>query len=290
MNSLERSGALVTVLSKNQSDIFKNTTVEHVVGDFANIDVIDELVAKNDVVIHLVSSTTPGDSNNDPEKDVLENLVPSIHLINLMSKLGNKKLIYISSGGAVYGNSVESPIRENSDAWPISSYGITKMAIEKHIFMHVAKGDLDARIIRASNPYGPFQSGANNQGVIANFIRKSLRHEKIMVWGDGTVVRDYIYVDDLVLAILKLVDYSGSELIFNIGSGLPTSINDLLNQLELEMGLKLEVEFTPSRDVDVHSNVLDITKAKGEINWEPTIKLSQGLKRTINWWKSQLAS
>ena len=288
VNALIRSGETVTVLSRTPSEIFKDTRVEHVVGDFADGNLIKNLVRTHDVVFHLISSTIPGNSNQHPERDVLENLLPTIHLITEMSKSRNKKLIYLSSGGAIYGNNKRTPLVEDTESWPISSYGITKMAIEKHIFMHATKGEITARIVRASNPYGPLQTGANNQGVIANFVRKALTNEKITVWGDGSVIRDYIFIDDLSSALLKLLEYSGDKLIFNIGSGQPTSIKDLLSLLEKTLDLRLDISFTPARDVDVSANVLDISRAMTELNWEPKIKLPQGLETTVNWWKSVL--
>ena len=193
-----------------------------------------------------------------------------------------KKIIFSSSGGTVYGIPQSMPVREENQTNPICSYGISKLAIEKYLILFKHLHNLDFVIIRPSNPFGSRQNPYGIQGVIPVFLRKILRGETIQIWGGGDVVRDFIYIEDLVDAFYRSMICNTVSNIFNIGSGKGHSLNNLLSIMRTVTGLDLSVTHTKSRTYDVPEIYLDITRASKELNWAPHTSLEQGIGLTWN--------
>lgn len=193
-----------------------------------------------------------------------------------------KKIVYLSSGGTVYGNPKYTPIGEEHPTNPISSYGITKLAIEKYLFAFNEVYGFNSVVLRVSNPFGPWQSNCGVQGVIGTFLRLALEGKEIEVWGDGTVVRDFIYVDDVIDAITSALNYQGKEVVFNIGAGVGTNINEIIFLLENALKKRIVVNYLPGRNIDVRENVLDVSKAHLHFGWRPKTMLSHGIARLID--------
>lgn len=233
-------------------------------------------------VFHLVSATVPSTSSRDPVFDVQSNLVPALHLMQAMQAAGVPRLIFFSSGGTVYGNPSVTPVPESHPLLPVSSYGIVKAAIERYIATFSADGGIRPIVIRPSNPYGPRQSSARGQGVIAAFLECAADDQPVRIWGDGQTVRDYVHVDDVAAFAVKALeaDITGT---FNVGSGSGTTLNELLDVIRRVTGRVIGVEYLPARGFDVRRVVLDISAAGRVVGWTPRRDLESGISAV---WKS----
>ena len=238
-----------------------------------------------DLVFHLVSTTVPGTSNLDVETDVTDNLLSTLGLLEMMRKLDVPKLVFLSSGGAVYGNPATNPVIEEAPLNPISSYGINKMAIEKYMELYQSLHGIQSVILRPSNPYGPGQSTAGVQGVIGRFLYQALKKKPIEIWGDGEVVRDYIFIDDLV-EICAALTSNFQPGVYNVGSGVGTSINEIIPIIESATNQQLEVVRKPGRPSDVKAIVLDCEKARQTFNWQANYSLLEGVRQHWSWMKT----
>ena len=257
--------------------------IEFVRGDFLNENDISFALSNIDVVIHLIGTTLPKTSNENPTYDVGTNVVGSLNLLNLARQHSVKKVVFASSGGTVYGSPSTFPIPETHPTHPVCSYGITKLTIEKylHLFNHLY--DLDYVVLRIANPFGERQNPRGNQGVVSVFLWKLLQGDTITIWGDGTVARDYIYINDLVSAFLTTIETETPSRLYNIGSGVPLTLNELLRVMQTVTGRVPIVEYLPSRKLDLSINYLDISRARNELRWHPRISLEKGISRTWKW-------
>lgn len=253
--------------------------VDYVVGNLLDSRLLPSLLNGIDIVFHLASSTVPGTSNLDPIADVQSNLVGALNLCTAMIAVGQRRLVYFSSGGTVYGDPQQLPVPETHPLHPISSYGVVKVAIENYLLMYEQLGNLDPLILRPSNPYGPRQSGAGLQGVIAAFLGKARLNEGVHIWGDGEVIRDYLHIDDLI-AFAAAAGVGRQTGLVNVGSGQGHSLNQIVNLVRAATGAALPVTYAPKRDFDVAEIVLDISRAKAEFGWQPSVSLSNGIQAT----------
>lgn len=259
--------------------------VEWIEGDFTNFKHIDDAIKDCKVIFHFICTTLPKDSNDNPIYDIESNVIPTIRLLDAARRNGIKKIVFISSGGTVYGIPSKQPISETHPTDPVCSYGISKLIIEKYLNLYRHLYDFNHCILRVSNLYGERQRTPASQGAIANFIYGALKKETITIWGNGSVVRDYIYIKDLCEALLKAMNYSGDENIFNIGSGEGHSLNDILKIIESSLGQPLKRIYTEGRALDVPVNIMDISKAGKLLGWRPKTPLQTGIMQTINWMK-----
>lgn len=276
------AGHEVTVFSRESSD---DVRLAHLAGryrcvrgDFALVDEVVPAIKAADVVVHLISSTVPGNSLNRPAYDVEMNVLPSLHLFQACVEQGVGKVVFISSGGTVYGASSGRPSRESDFCRPIVPYAASKEMIEKYLAIFGHHHSLDYTILRLSNPYGPKQLARSGQGVIAAWMERLKRGEKIEIWGDGSVVRDYIYIDDAVSAIMLSMSGKASKRTFNVGSGIGYSLNQLHEIMERSLGIDLPVVYKPGRAADVPVNVLDISEIKQALGWSPVTPIEAGLR------------
>lgn len=240
----------------------------------------EALVKDQDVVYHLISTTVPTTSNQAISEELKANVILSANLFEACVHQGVQKVVFISSGGTVYGKEVECPLSENTPTNPITSYGVQKVTIEKLLYLYNYMHGLDYRIIRLANPYGPYQRPNGVLGAITTFTYKALRGEEIQVYGDGSVMRDFIYIDDAVRGILKIVDGNDAHRTFNLGCGYGTSIKHVLETIQQTLGIPMKVNYTKARKVDVPVNYLDIKRyetAYGSLN---PVTLEEGIRRT----------
>src|SRR4029434_4711286 len=184
-----------------------------------NEEDVTQAVAGCEVVFHMISTTIPKSSNDNPAYDVESNLVGTLRMLEAARKAGVRKVVFASSGGTVYGIPKVVPINESHPTDPICSYGISKLAVEKYLHLYHALHGLDYCILRIGNPYGEGQRPTAAQGAVGVFLYKALHGGVIEIWGDGTVTRDYIYIGDVIQAFLKAMTYSGEHRLFNIGAG-----------------------------------------------------------------------
>lgn len=260
--------------------------VDYRVGSMADPAFVRECLEGIDIVYHLVSTTVPSTSNRDPIADVNGNLVSTLVLLEAMVESGVGRIVFFSSGGTVYGNPATVPVAEDHPLTPISSYGVVKVAIERYLLMYQANGKLSPLILRPGNPYGPRQSTSGVQGVIASFLARVRAGDVLEVWGDGHVVRDYIYISDLVtLAVGGGVgDYCG---IINAGSGKGASIRDVIASIAHVTGREPRVDYRIGRGYDVRELVLDISRARQALDWQPQVPLEEGIAATWDWLRRQ---
>lgn len=275
----------ITLVDKRE-DYFRPITRMN----FQNVNIIesdlsegmdfDSILDGQEVVYHLVSTTVPTTSNRHISQELISNVVFSSELFEACVRCGVKKVIFISSGGTVYGKESNCPLKEKTPTNPISSYGVQKLTIEKLLYLYKYMYGLDYRIIRLANPYGPYQRPNGVLGAVSTFTYKALKNEKITVYGDGSVVRDFIYIDDAVRAITKIVDGENKHHIFNLGCGYGTSIKQLLDTIESALDIHLEVTFVEARKVDVPANYLDISRYEKYYGALNPITLKEGIIRT----------
>ncbi len=234
--------------------------------------------------IHLVSTMLPKTANDNPILDVEQNLVGTLRFLECAREVGIRKVVFASSGGTVYGLQQQQKRMETDATNPISSYGIVKLAIEKYLYLYGQLYGLSSVALRISNPYGPLQNTNSMQGIVGTFMSNVLKNKPLVVWGDGSIVRDYIYIDDVVRAFsLALQTSQTTHAVFNIGSGCGTSIKQLLQYIEETVQRPLQIEYQDGRISDVPYSVLDTSHAEKHLQWKPKTTLAQGLQHTWNW-------
>lgn len=257
--------------------------VNWLAGDFGSKADITSALDDVEVVFHLISASIPKTSNENPARDLQENVGATLGLLDSLVALPcPPKLIFISSGGTVYGIPRTIPIPESHPTDPLCAYGIGKLAIEKYLALYRRLYGLDYRILRLANPYGEYQQLHSGQGVIPVFLNKALHNEPLEIWGDGSVIRDYLYIGDVVAAIMAAMGYAGPERIFNIGSGIGHSLNDLIELIRELLGRDIACRCLPARTCDVPVNILDISQAEAVLGWRPITPLEKGLMRVLD--------
>lgn len=280
--SLRHSVAKLRGFSRQRRDM---DGVEWLEGDFSNADQIRLAVENVDTVFHLACSTTPASSNKNIESDAAENLMPSIRLLDVCREAKVERIIFVSSGGTVYGEPKQLPIHEGHPTHPICAYGISKLAVEKYFALYERIFGMKAICLRVSNPYGPYQNSAKMQGVIGAFISKALAGQPLEIWGDGSVIRDYIFVEDVIKALKLAANYNGEHRLFNIGSGVGICLNEIVDLLGNALGRSLNPIHRPSRSVDVSASVLDCRLAHDQLGWRAQTALKDGICHTLDWFR-----
>ena len=238
-----------------------------------------------DTVYHLVSTTCPTNSNRDVAEEMEENLVATIRFLDACVQAGVKKVVFLSSGGTVYGREHTGICREEEEAFPITSYGVQKLAIEKMLYLYHEMHGLDYRIVRLSNPYGPYQRPNGVQGVVTTFTYRALQGLPIQVYGDGSVVRDYIYIADAVDGIIKIAEGCGSHRLYNLGRGEGHTVLDVIGAITEVLGRSPETVFLPGRPVDVPVNVLDVSRYEKDFGPASRLTLEQGIGRLVEFYR-----
>jgi UDP-glucose 4-epimerase len=284
-------GHSIRVFERPRIDPYRSFTdseqVEWINGDLMSVHDIREAVRGVDAVMHLVSTTLPKSSNDDPIYDVQSNLIASLQLLQVMVEEQVRRVVFISSGGTVYGKPQYLPIDERHPTEPMVSYGITKLAIEKFMVMFQHLHGLKPVILRVTNPYGERQRVETAQGAVGVFLDRIIRGQPIEIWGDGSVSRDYIHVSDVAQAFASALTYEGSQVVFNVSTGKGTPLTELLKIIGEVTGLPVNAQFKPARPFDVPMSVLDNTLAQAQLGWKPVVSLSDGIARTAEWMKGR---
>ncbi len=280
VRSLLKTGHVLRILDRNPCPAEFVDKLDWMQGDFHDSAVLTNLLSGCEVVYHLVSSTVPGDLHVDVARELHENVVASLGVINACVNHGVRRLVFVSSA-SVYGIQDHFPVREDASTWPISAHGIHKLAVEKFLWLANWEYGLDVRIIRLANPYGPGQSITGRQGFVAIAIGCLLRGEKLTVRGGGSMVRDFIYIEDAVEALARAGVYDFQPPVLNIGAGKGYSLREVVDQVEHLTGLSLPVGDAPPRKIDIPVSVLDITLASKVLGFAPCTSLREGLARTL---------
>jgi UDP-glucose 4-epimerase len=256
--------------------------VDYRISPIQSIPDLYESMLGIDIVYHLASASVPSTSGIDVVNEVNQNLISTLSILDLAVKLKVKKFVYFSSGGAVYGIPETSPISEDHHIRPISSYGIIKSTIENYLSFYQRTHGLNTLILRPSNPYGPRQGHFLAQGVISTFLRNLKTNNSFTVYGDGTATKDYIFITDLV-NICYNISIGNHTGVYNIGSGIGTSIKEIISIIESVTGKKANVIFAESKNYDVSNFILDITKISNDQLAKPEYSLEKGISKVWDW-------
>ncbi len=242
---------------------------------------------KPETVFHYAAQIDVRKSVENPIEDAKINILGSLNILESCQKFGVKKIIFASSGGAMYGDTDIIPTPESQLEKPESPYGITKLAIEKYLHFYKKTFGLDYTALRLANVYGPRQNSKGEAGVIAIFCDRMLKNEEVIINGDGKQTRDYLFVDDAIeAAILSLESSLGKNPVYNLGRGIETSVNEIYKLLVKEIGKDITPQYGPAKKGEQLRSCLDFSKIKKELNWQPRYDLEKGLKETIKWFRN----
>ncbi len=254
------------------------------VADFSDRAALERALDGCTLAYHLIGSTSPARSNAAPAQDVVDTVIGTIAFLDAAVAAGVKRVVFVSSGGTVYGVQPHMPIPETAPTDPICAYGINKLAIEKYLHLYHYLHGLDYAVLRVANPFGEGQISRRQQGVIAAFAAAAAQGEPLVIWGDGSIVRDYIHIDDVTDALLRAGSVADlSQRTINIGSGEGRSVRGVADAVEAAVGRRLPRDFRPGRPVDVPAVVLDITRAREVLGWTPVMRWEEAIARTCRY-------
>jgi len=253
-------------------------------GDLADAAAVDAAIAqfRPEVVDHHAAQIDVRKSVADPVWDARINVLGSIGLLQACTRHGVRKVVYASTGGALYGEGRTLPATEDHPINPEAPYGASKHTVEHYLYLWRLLHGLDFTVLRYPNVYGPRQNPHGEAGVNAIFIGLMLEGKRPRIFGDGEAVRDYLYVDDVVEAnVLALTQASGEML--NIGTGVGTSVNDIVRELQAIIGTSEGAIHEAARPGEIQRIYLDATRAKQVLGWVPRVSFAEGLRRTVEW-------
>lgn len=284
VTKLLAEGCHIRILSRNVPEEYQDSNkVHYFPGDFTRAE--DTTAALNGVqaVYHLAVTTVPGRSNDQIQYDAHTNLMGSLTLIEQAAKMGVQRFIFTSSGGSVYGPTGREPIHEDHPTNPISAHGVSKLAVEKYLEIFRRKYGMQYRVARGGNPYGEGQDPFRGQGFIAYALGCLAEDREIVIWGDGSVERDFVYVSDVAEALWFMLRDEGTSFVYNVGSGRGRSLNEIVSALKQVTNRETRVRYEEARPADVPYNTLDISRIQEELGWEPHTDLFIGLEKTWAW-------
>jgi UDP-glucose 4-epimerase len=239
------------------------------------------------VVMHLAAQMDVRKSVEDPMFDAQVNVLGTLNVLQQAVTHGARKVIFSSSGGAIYGEQETYPAPESHVLKPLSPYGLSKLCGEQYLSYFQRVSGLQAVSLRYANVYGPRQDPEGEAGVVAIFIQKMLNNEQAVINGNGRQTRDFIFVDDVVEANLAMMGQE-TQGTYNVGTGVETSINDLFRILLQHTGSTCKEVHGPAKKGEQARSVIDCTKLRQEVSWEPKADLSEGLKKTVEYFRSRM--
>ena len=245
------------------------TGVEFVAGDVSEAHVADELLDGIDHVVYAAGTAKPAESNVDPLYDAERNLRPLLMTLQACARRGVRRFSFLSSGGTVYGPDAPVPAREDSPTWPISSYGVLKVAAERYVGMYGQLNDMSVDILRCANVYGPGEPTTGSQGIIGITRALLLAGRPVTVYGDGSARRDFVHADDVAQALFDLVPTQSGVRLFNVGSGVDISVAEIINLVARQLGVEPTIDRRPPRAADVPVVRLCIDAIQRVIEFEP---------------------
>ncbi|RWN63548.1 MAG: NAD-dependent epimerase/dehydratase family protein [Mesorhizobium sp.] len=256
--------------------------VEFVQGDFRQPLAMASSLEGVEVVVQLISTSSPGLKNDHTIADIEENVVPHVEFLHTCLQAGVKRYVFLSSGGTVYGPDAPVPTPETCLPTPINSHGLTKLIVEKYIQMFGHVDGLDYVILRLANPYGPGQIFQKGQGLVPLLLDHWRKGLPIRIFGDGKAMRDYIYIDDVIDAIAAALSLPGTpRAIINIGSGEVRSVQEVIEAIESVTGHAFQREYVAARSTDVDIASLDISLAGKMLGWKPSTSFNVGIRNTV---------
>ncbi|MFG1350019.1 NAD-dependent epimerase/dehydratase family protein [Xanthobacter autotrophicus] len=287
---LARGGGGVIATARRMTGLYSHPRVRWKAIDLATFDGWDKVFEEVDTVYHLAWSTIPASADPDPARDILENVVGTVRMLEAARRASGLRIVFASSGGSVYGAPECLPVSEAHPTRPVSAYGISKLMVEHYLEKYRALYGLDGVALRISNCYGARQQAQKGLGAVTLFARAGLRREPLKLFGTGDVVRDYIHVDDVVDAMIAAGERRNVTGPINIGSGVGYSVREVIARLEAALDHRFDVHQAPPRMFDVSASVLDVTRAQDRLGWTPTISLDLGIELLLAELRSELES
>lgn len=256
----------------------------YIIGDYYLNGLSDAILEGQDIVFLLAYSAGPQKSMEQPQLCYEKDISCMIRLLDQMRTYGVNHLILFSSGGTIYGNHLEETLSEDMDNLPINHYGIMKLTQEKIMLMYNQLYGMQNVAFRFANPYGTGQRASSGTGAVTVFLNQIQNNKKIILWGNGDIERDYIYIADAIQMVVRFIlkdNYQEPIPIYNIGTGQGTTLNQLISIVERALNKKAIVEYSEQREIDVKSNVLDISKIQNVIGHYNCVSLDQGIRKYI---------
>jgi UDP-glucose 4-epimerase len=254
--------------------------VEYVRLNIAQAVVPDDVLADAEVVVHLASATNPVSASHDPLADLRDNVEASVRLLDLCRRQQVRRVVYSSSGGTVYGPAVTTPIDEDHPTNPVTPYGIGKLVVERYLAYYQASYGLEYSAIRTANAYGPGQRTGRAQGIIGELLLACASGHDFTVWGDGSTVRDYVYIADVARAFRLAVEVPTTAGAYNVGTGLGVSVRELIGRVGSITGCEPQIRYVAAEPATVPTNVLSPARAEQALGWRPLVGLDDGLRLT----------
>jgi UDP-glucose 4-epimerase len=282
VDALEAQGHEVTVFDRHRvgPSRFAGRSVRVVHGDFLNAADVRRALTGQEVVLHLLSMTDPATAEGDPTIDIRTNITSSVQLFSACVDAGVSHVYFASSGGAIYGDQEQQVFRETDVTLPVSPYAIGKQTIESYLRYFRRTHGLESTVFRISNPYGPRQNPLKRQGVIPIFLRRIATGAPLTVFGDGSMVRDYLFVGDLAQMICEVVSSGARHDLYNVGSGVGTSLSELIETIRQVVDRPVEVEHLPRPATFVDHVVLSVDRFRSEFTSRATTGLTDGIRMT----------
>jgi len=243
---------------------------------------------KPEVMVHLAAQMDVRKSVTDPVFDAEVNITGFLNLMEAGRQHGLRRVVFSSTGGAIYGEQDAFPCDEEHPKRPVSPYGVAKLATEAYLFFYRLQYGIDYAAMRYANVYGPRQDPHGEAGVVAIFCGRMLEGKPCMIFGDGGQTRDYVYVGDVVRANVAAIaaDTAGA---INVGTGIETSVNRLYESIAAAAGVNIRPEYAPGRPGEQSRSVISPARAERELGWKPEVSLGDGLKRTFEFFRGQVA-
>lgn len=287
--ALSQAGARVRAVDLRKPDDSQKTGAQWLIGDINDKDFASSAMRGCDSVVLLAGCSLPASANNNMAAEISSHVELSVKVaeIGLHENVGH--FVFASSGGTVYGLDSEKPIAEDTPKTPRNAYGVSKLSIEHYLRLLKQLHGLNSVSLRFANPFGEGQNARGMQGFVAAAMEHAFSGSPLHIWGDGSVIRDFIYVGDVADAITAACRYNGYQTEINIGSGIGRSLLEVAKSVEKAADKPLQLVFEPGRNIDVAYNVLDISRASTELDWTPDTDFQKALNKTAQWWRKTIS-
>lgn len=289
VDRLVQEGHKVSIIDNLSTGKTENLNRE---AEFYKLDIenprIEKVIKKEkpEVICHLAAQMDVRRSVADPAFDAKTNIIGMINLLEYAVRHGARKVIFSSTGGAIYGEGGPYPTEEGHKASPVSPYGISKLTGEHYLFYYQVMNGLNYVALRFANVYGPRQDPFGEAGVVAIFAKKMLKNDQPLINGNGMQTRDYVYVEDVVDAVMRAIEHNVSD-IFNVGTGIETTVNELFKLLVDITGSNVREMHGPAKKGEQMRSCLSYNKIKKTMEWEPSVDLRTGLSNTVEFFRER---
>lgn len=284
LSAVGDAGGQASGLDHNPAPAGTPAGISWTTAEAADIAAVGRAIAGTTDVVFLAGRSRPSGGYTSLASEIDAEVTQALAVAEACSAAGVSRFVFASSGGTVYGNDVRIPSDENQPTRPLSPYGLSKLVVEHGLRLLSTRDGMATTVLRISNPYGPGQRVKRQQGIVAAAMQALMTGQPLEIWGDGTIVRDFVYIDDVARSFVAAIADTRRHLLVNIGSGQPTSILDLCQSIENVTNKRLRRTFLENRPVDLPAAVLDITQARKSLGWAPDVALQDGLKMTFDWW------